>query len=75
MPGKWLELLKEIAPRVARGAFALNPTTAPYAELYLNSFKAAAASFAVETIAAPVRDKSAASSLLVPQWHASRMAA
>jgi len=31
---------------------------APYAESYLNPFKAAASSFAVEAIAAPVRDKS-----------------
>jgi putative tryptophan/tyrosine transport system substrate-binding protein len=56
--GKWLELLKEIAPRVARVAFLFNPATAPYAENYLSPFKAAAASFAVEAIAAPVRDKS-----------------
>src|SRR5262245_27781806 len=49
--GKWLELLKEIAPRVERVAFLFNPGTAPYAEYYyLNSFKAAAASFAMETI-------------------------
>src|SRR5262249_37174733 len=32
MPGKWLELLKEVAPRVVRVAFIFNPTTAPYAE-------------------------------------------
>ena len=32
MAGKWLELLKEIAPRVARVAFLFNPATAPYAE-------------------------------------------
>jgi putative ABC transport system substrate-binding protein len=56
--GKWLELLKEIAPRVARVAFLFNPATAPYAENYLSPFKAAAASFAVEAIAAPVRDRS-----------------
>jgi putative ABC transport system substrate-binding protein len=56
--GKWLELLKEIAPRVNRAAFLFNPVTAPYAEHYLDSFKAAAASFAVEAIAAPVRDAS-----------------
>ena len=31
--GKWLELLKEIAPRVARVAFLFNPATAPYAEI------------------------------------------
>jgi putative ABC transport system substrate-binding protein len=32
MAGKWLELLKEIAPRVARVAFLFNPAVAPYAE-------------------------------------------
>jgi putative ABC transport system substrate-binding protein len=58
MASKWLELLKEIAPRVNRVAFLFNPTTAPYAEYFLNSFKAAAASFAVEAIVAPVRDTS-----------------
>jgi len=55
--GKWLELLKEIAPHVARIAFLFNPATAPY-EYYLSSFKAAAHSFAVEAIAATVRDRS-----------------
>jgi putative tryptophan/tyrosine transport system substrate-binding protein len=56
--GKWLELLKEIAPRVARVALLFNPTTAPYAEYYLKPFNTAAASFAVEAIAAPVHDTS-----------------
>ena len=32
MAGKWLELLKEIAPRVNRVAFLFNPATATYAE-------------------------------------------
>jgi putative tryptophan/tyrosine transport system substrate-binding protein len=58
MAGKWLELLKEIAPRVARVAFLFNPATATYFEYWLNPFKATAASFAVEAITAPVRDKS-----------------
>jgi putative ABC transport system substrate-binding protein len=56
--GKWLELLKEIAPRVTRVAFLFNPETAPYAEYFLTPFKAAAASFAVEGIEAPVHDSS-----------------
>jgi putative ABC transport system substrate-binding protein len=56
MAGKWLELLKEIAPSVARVALLFNPATAPYAEYYLGPLKAAAASFAVEAIAEPVRD-------------------
>jgi putative ABC transport system substrate-binding protein len=58
MAGKWLELLKEIAPRVNRAAFLFNPATATYAEYYLNPFKAAAASFAVQGNAAPVHDTS-----------------
>src|SRR5262245_4072508 len=58
LAGKWLELLKEIAPRVNRVAFLFDPATAPYAEYFLNPFNAAAASFAVEAIAAPVRARS-----------------
>jgi putative ABC transport system substrate-binding protein len=56
--GKWLELQKEIAPRVARVAFLFNPATASYAEYYLGPFKAAAASFAVEAIVTPIHDMS-----------------
>jgi putative ABC transport system substrate-binding protein len=68
--GKWLELLKEIAPRVARVAFLFNPVTAPHFEYYLNPFKAAAASFAVEAIAAPVRDRSEFDSVIAAQARA-----
>jgi len=67
LPGKWLELLKEIAPRVNRIAFLFNPATATYAEFYLNPFKAAAASFAVKAIAAPVRDRSELESVVSAQ--------
>ncbi|MEX2035638.1 MAG: ABC transporter substrate-binding protein [Xanthobacteraceae bacterium] len=65
--GKWVELLKEIAPRVNRVALLFNPATAPYAEYYLNPFKAAAASFGVEAIVAPVHDRSALESVLAAQ--------
>ena len=58
MAGQWLELLKEIAPRVVRVAMLFNPETATYADYWLNPFKAAAPSLAVEAIAAPVRDAS-----------------
>jgi putative ABC transport system substrate-binding protein len=67
MTGKWLELLKEIAPRVARVAFLFNPATAPYAEYYLTPFKAAAAHFAVKAIVAPVHDTSELESVVVAQ--------
>jgi putative ABC transport system substrate-binding protein len=58
MAGKWLELLREIAPRVNRLAILFNPATATYFEYYMNPLKAAAASFGVEGIAAPVHDRS-----------------
>src|SRR5215813_3625008 len=64
MAGKWLELLKEIAPRVGRVAFLFNPVTAPYAEYFLSPLKVAALSFGVEAIAAPVRDMSELESLV-----------
>jgi len=58
MAGKWLELLKEIAPRVTRVLFLFNPVTAPYAENFLSAFEASTAFFAVQGIAAPVHDTS-----------------
>jgi putative tryptophan/tyrosine transport system substrate-binding protein len=67
LAGKWLELLKEIVPRVNRITFLFNPATATYAEFYLNPFKAAAESFAVEAIAAPVRDRSELESVVSAQ--------
>ena len=65
--GKWLELLKEIAPRVNRVAFLFNPTTAAYFEFYIAPFKAAVASFGVEAIVAPVHDRSEFESVFAAQ--------
>src|SRR5438132_2442701 len=48
--GKWLELLKEISPRINRAAFLFNPATTPYRDIYLNPFKAAATSLAIDAI-------------------------
>jgi putative tryptophan/tyrosine transport system substrate-binding protein len=67
MAGKWLELLKEVAPRVARVAFLFNPATAPYAEHYVDPFKAAATAFAVEGIPAAVRNTRELESAIVAQ--------
>jgi putative ABC transport system substrate-binding protein len=61
-----VELLREIAPHVAKSALLFNPETAPYAEYYLNPFKAAA-SLAVEAIAAPVRDASELETVIAAQ--------
>src|SRR5262249_25337437 len=55
MAGKWLELLTEIAPGVKRVAAIFNPDTAPRGGLYvLPAFEAAARSFKVAPIAAPI---------------------
>jgi putative tryptophan/tyrosine transport system substrate-binding protein len=57
MSGKWLQLLKEVAPRTRRVAFLFNPKTAPYFHYYLSYLKTASPAFAVEAIAAPVNDR------------------
>jgi putative ABC transport system substrate-binding protein len=56
MSSKWVELLKEIAPRTARVAILFNPATAPYARIFLDPFKAAAALIGVAAVASQVRD-------------------
>jgi putative ABC transport system substrate-binding protein len=52
--GKWLTLMREIAPQVSRIGFMFNPQTAPYALYYLDTFRSAASALAIEAIDAPV---------------------
>jgi putative ABC transport system substrate-binding protein len=54
--GKWPELLKEIAPGVARAGFLFNPDTAPYADAFLRQADPAAVSIGVKLIASPIHD-------------------
>jgi len=56
MVGKWLEMLKEAAPGVARAVLMFNPDTSPHYYVYLRSFEAMPRSVAVEVTAAPVRN-------------------
>jgi ABC-type uncharacterized transport system substrate-binding protein len=56
MVGKWLEMLKEAAPGVARAVLMFNPETSPHYYVYLRSFEAMPRSTAVDVTAAPVRD-------------------
>jgi putative tryptophan/tyrosine transport system substrate-binding protein len=64
LAGKWLEFLKKIAPRVARVVLPFNPTTATFAEYYLNPVKVAAAALGVEAVALPVQDTSKLESIV-----------
>jgi putative tryptophan/tyrosine transport system substrate-binding protein len=52
--GKWVELLKEIAPHTTHVALLFNPATAPPVQFYMPSIQAAAASFAIQASAAPI---------------------
>jgi putative ABC transport system substrate-binding protein len=55
--GKWVELLKEIAPSVRRMTFMFNPDTTPFYPAFLREFGAVPASLAVELSASPVHDE------------------
>jgi putative ABC transport system substrate-binding protein len=55
--GKWIELLKEVAPGITRAGLLFNPETAPHAEYYRQPFEAAARSRAIEPFAAVVRTR------------------
>jgi putative ABC transport system substrate-binding protein len=57
MGARWLQLLKEIAPRVTRVVSVFNPE-ASFAAQFLRSAEAAAQQFAVEVITAPVHNSS-----------------
>jgi putative tryptophan/tyrosine transport system substrate-binding protein len=52
--GKWVELLKEIAPRTKRAGLMFNPAIATYFEYYLKPFVAAAKAASVTPISLPV---------------------
>jgi putative ABC transport system substrate-binding protein len=56
--GKWLQLLKEIAPRVTRIAVIFNPDTALFAPLFNTEIEAAASSLGITVALAPVHDDS-----------------
>src|SRR5262245_15019377 len=51
--GKWLAMLKEIAPQLARVALLANPKTTPY-DYFLRAGNSVAASFAIELVPSPV---------------------
>src|SRR5215470_8464313 len=55
--GKWVELLKEIAPRTVRMALLFNPASAVPLQYFMPSIQAAASSLAIQTSNTPVQAK------------------
>ena len=65
--GKWVELLKEIAPRTVRVALMFNPTTAVPLKFYMPSVQAAASTLGVEVNATPIHAKDGIESVIAAQ--------
>jgi putative ABC transport system substrate-binding protein len=65
--GKWAELIKEVAPRVARVTMLFNPSSATFIESFVTPFKAAASSLGMEPVIAPAADMTAVESLVTTE--------
>jgi putative ABC transport system substrate-binding protein len=48
--GKWLAMLKEIAPRLERAAFVVNPKTAPFYNYYLRAAESLSPSLGIKLV-------------------------
>jgi hypothetical protein len=59
MIGKWLTLMRDIAPQDSRIGFLYYPQTAPFARYDLDTFRAASPTLAIEAIDAPVHSTEA----------------
>jgi len=67
--GKWLQLLKDIAPGVTRIAVIFNPDTQPYAKFFNRAIEDAAPSFQVTIALAPVHDDDAIERAFAAEGH------
>jgi putative ABC transport system substrate-binding protein len=54
--GKWLAMLRDIAPNLARALLVINPKTAVYYNFYLPAARAAASSLGIELVLAPIEN-------------------
>ena len=72
MAGKWLGMLTQITPPVARVAVLYNPATAPYAGLYLRAIEETAPSLATAVRAAPVNDDADIEAMMAGLAHEER---
>jgi putative ABC transport system substrate-binding protein len=67
--GKWVELLKEIAPRTMRVACLSNQATGGPLQFFMPSIQAAASSLAVQVSIAPVHAKDEIEGVIAAQTH------
>jgi putative ABC transport system substrate-binding protein len=65
MAGKWLGMLAQVSPPVARVAVLYNPATAPFAGLMMQAIDEAAPSFGIAVQRAPCRDAPEIESVVV----------
>ncbi len=65
--GKWLEILKEIAPQTTRVALLFNPSTAAPLQFFMPSIQTAALSFSVQVSTAPVHAKGEIQDIIAKQ--------
>jgi len=65
--GKWIELIKEIAPHTERVALLFNPATTVPIQLFMPSIQTAATSFAIQVNTAPVHAKEAIEGVVAEQ--------
>ena len=65
MVGKWVEMLKDMAPRVSRVAFLFNPQTAPFVTRYYQGpLESSARSLGIQPSANPVHNASEIESVI-----------
>ncbi len=69
MGGKWVELLREIAPNTEHVALLFNPATAPPLKFYMPSIQAAASSFGIQVLVTPVLAKEEIEFVVAAQAH------
>jgi putative ABC transport system substrate-binding protein len=64
MAGKWLEVLKTLAPSIKQVGLLFNPGMAPYANLYFRAVEAAAPRYEIRPFTVEVDDQSSVESKL-----------
>jgi putative ABC transport system substrate-binding protein len=57
--GKWLSMLREMAPNLKRAALVINPKSAPYYQYFVRASEAAAPALRIEPVFSPIENDAA----------------